>query len=293
MSDEASLYQCLVKTVQRVDPDILIGFDVERESLGYLLDRVSSSSSSTSTSSPSKNNNTPPEQEFAQNLSRCPEQPVDSRLTMSHGIRASNKKETDEERKIRLQVNMHNGGRCSSNGAIWLSGRVVLNLWRMMRKELTLHQYTLDSVSRDVLGISAPSLPCNVLHEWWKSKSSTKRDVAMAHTCRRAMLNLRILQKLDTIDRTCEFARFFGMPFYDVLSRGSQYRVESVMIRITKPMNFVLRSPSREQVAAQPGVESVPLVMEPVTKLYRWPVAVRGVRAHMSVCGVVSVYGVA
>ena len=40
VSDEASLYQCLVKTVQRVDPDILIGFDVERESLGYLLDRV-------------------------------------------------------------------------------------------------------------------------------------------------------------------------------------------------------------------------------------------------------------
>ena len=33
--------------------------------------------------------------------------------------------------------------------------------------------------------------------------------------------------------------------------------------RITKPLNYVLRSPSREQVAAQPALECMPLVMEP------------------------------
>lgn len=34
--------------------------------------------------------------------------------------------------------------------------------------------------------------------------------------------NLQIMNKLDLIDKTSEFARVFGIEFYDVLSRGSQ-----------------------------------------------------------------------
>ena len=33
-----------------------------------------------------------------------------------------------------------------------------------------------------------------------------------------------------------------------VLTRGSQFRVEASLVRITKPLNYVLRSPSRVQV---------------------------------------------
>lgn len=43
-------------------------------------------------------------------------------------------------------------------------------------------------------------------------------------------------------------ARVFGIDFFSVLSRGSQYRVEGVMLRLTKPRNFIPVSPSREQV---------------------------------------------
>lgn len=46
-----------------------------------------------------------------------------------------------------------------------------------------------------------------------------------------------------------EFARVFGVDFYSVLTRGSQFKVESVMFKITKPENFMLPSPSREDVS--------------------------------------------
>lgn len=39
----------------------------------------------------------------------------------------------------------------------------------------------------------------------------------------------------------------FGIDFFSVLSRGSQYKVEAFMFRIAKPENFVLLSPSREE----------------------------------------------
>lgn len=39
------------------------------------------------------------------------------------------------------------------------------------------------------------------------------------------------MDKLDLLGRTSEMARLFGIDFFSVLSRGSQYRVEAVMLR--------------------------------------------------------------
>lgn len=45
-----------------------------------------------------------------------------------------------------------------------------------------------------------------------------------------------------------EFSRVFGVDFFSVISRGSQFKVESFMFRIAKPESFVLRSPSKREV---------------------------------------------
>jgi len=38
----------------------------------------------------------------------------------------------------------------------------------------------------------------------------------------RCQANLRLIEQLDLIGQTSEFARVFGIEFYDVLNRGSQ-----------------------------------------------------------------------
>jgi DNA polymerase elongation subunit (family B) len=43
----------------------------------------------------------------------------------------------------------------------------------------------------------------------------------------------------------------FGVDFNSVMSRGSQFKVESFMFRIAKPESFVLVSPSREAVSRE------------------------------------------
>ena len=48
--------------------------------------------------------------------------------------------------------------------------------------------------------------------------------------------------------RTAELARTFGIDFFAVLFRGSQYRVESMMARLAHTQNYLLPSPSKEQV---------------------------------------------
>ncbi len=57
---------------------------------------------------------------------------------------------------------------------------------------------------------------------------------------------LNILEKLDLIGRTCELARVFGILFFEVISRGSQFRVESLMLRLTKRKNMLAVSPNVE-----------------------------------------------
>ena len=52
----------------------------------------------------------------------------------------------------------------------------------------------------------------------------------------------------EQVGRTAELARTFGIDFFAVLFRGSQYRVESMMARLAHTQNYLLPSPSKEQV---------------------------------------------
>lgn len=52
------------------------------------------------------------------------------------------------------------------------------------------------------------------------------------------------------INRTSELARVFGIDFFSVLSRGSQYRVESMFLRLAHTQNYLAISPGPQQVSA-------------------------------------------
>ena len=64
----------------------------------------------------------------------------------------------------------------------------------------------------------------------------------------RARMNLALVEQLDLAGRTGELARAFGIDFFSVLTRGSQYRVESLTVRLAHTQNYLLPSPSKEQV---------------------------------------------
>lgn len=71
-----------------------------------------------------------------------------------------------------------------------------------------------------------------------------------------------------------EAARVYGVDFKSVRTRGSQFKVESVMFKISKPESFMLLSPSRTDVGRQNAAECQPLIMEPPSGFYKSPVVV-------------------
>ena len=48
---------------------------------------------------------------------------------------------------------------------------------------------------------------------------------------------------MELIPRTSELARVFGIDFHSVITRGSQYRVESMLLRLCKSQGFTVTAP--------------------------------------------------
>ena len=232
--DELDLINRLIDIVRQFDPDVLTGYEVHNSSWGYLIERA--------------------RMKYEYNL--CDE--ISRMKTQSH---AKFDKETDR-------------WGFTHTSTIRITGRHMINIWRAMRGELNLLQYTMENVVFHLLHKRIPHYQHSDLTSWYRS--DRPRDLArvLTYFISRVQLNLDILEANEIIPRTSEQARILGIDFFSVISRGSQFKVESTMFRIAKPENFILVSPSRKQVGQQNALECLPLVMEPQSAFYSSPLLV-------------------
>nr|CAD7426301.1 unnamed protein product [Timema monikensis] len=159
-------------------------------------------------------------------------------------------------------------------GEMKVAGRVVLNVWRLMRNEVSLTSYTFENVMYHVLHQRVALHSFKSLSQWWEQPTPLYRWITVEHYLTRVDGLVNLLGQLDLIARTSELARLFGIQFYEVFSRGSQFRVESMMLRLAKPMNFVPVTPSIRQRAKMRAPEHIQLIMEPESRMFVDPVIV-------------------
>ncbi|KAL8747343.1 MAG: hypothetical protein Q9190_000771 [Brigantiaea leucoxantha] len=231
---ELDLINRMVDIVRVHDPDILTGYEVHGSSWGYLIERA--------------------QRQYGYNL--CDE--FSRMKSLSHSRFG---KEND-----RWGFNQ--------TSTIRVTGRHMINIWRAMRGELNLLQYTMENVVFHLLHLRIPHYSHHDLTKWYTSGKPKDLATVLNHYTSRVKLNLAILEENELVPRTSEQARLLGVDFFSVFSRGSQFKVESLMFRIAKPENFLLPSPSRKQVGQQNALECLPLVMEPQSAFYSSPMLV-------------------
>lgn len=220
--------------VRQFDPDILTGYEVHNNSWGYLIERA----------------------RVKYELNLCDE--LSRMKTQSHSRFG---KEDD-----RWGFNQ--------TSTIRVTGRHTINIWRAMRSELNLLQYTMENVVFHLLHRRIPHYKFADLTAWYKSKIPRDLAKVIDYFLSRVRMDLEILESNELVPRTSEQARLLGVDWFSVISRGSQFKVESLMFRIAKPENFILVSPNRRQVGGQNALECLPLVMEPQSDFYTSPLLV-------------------
>ncbi|RXK35490.1 hypothetical protein M231_07268 [Tremella mesenterica] len=155
-----------------------------------------------------------------------------------------------------------------------VSGRHILNIWRICRSELNLTQYTFENVAFHLLHQRVPHYSAANLTALWKGKMPSHTLRVIKYLLHRVVMYMEMVDAAEIITKNAEFARVFGVDFASVMFRGSQYKVESFMFRIAKPESFVLVSPSKQQVGLQNAPFAVPLIAEPESKFYTHPILV-------------------
>ncbi|KAI9050457.1 hypothetical protein LZ554_005620 [Drepanopeziza brunnea f. sp. 'monogermtubi'] len=233
-STELDLMIRMVEIVRNYDPDILTGYEVHGGSWGYLIERA----------------------RLKYDYDLCDE--FSRMKAQSHGKFG---KDSDK-------------WGFNNTSTIRVTGRHMINIWRAMRSELNLLQYTLENVAFHLLHRRIPHFTWADLTRWYVNGKTRDLAKVVNHYATRVQLDLELLDANELIPRTSEQARLLGVDFFSVFSRGSQFKVESLMFRIAKPENFMLVSPSRKQVGSQNALECLPLVMEPQSAFYNSPLLV-------------------
>ncbi|VEN37746.1 unnamed protein product, partial [Callosobruchus maculatus] len=191
VNSEQELLEEFLKFVERCDPDIVAGYEIQMLSWGYLIDRGNTVG-------------------------------INLKSELGRSKSGALVRKDDESSKD-----------------LKLVGRIVLDVWRIMRHEIAIQSYTFESIVYHILQKRVPCYSFKDLTFWWSHKSNLYRHRTASYYLYRVLTILDLFDKLDLIGRTSELARLFGIQFYEVMSRGSQFRVESMMLRLAKPLNFI------------------------------------------------------
>jgi DNA polymerase elongation subunit (family B) len=255
VANEVELFQLLVQRVTRIDPDFLAGYETEQKSLGYICKR----------GRVLKIN-------MLRLLSRMPRERPSYRNGNLPSFSAEGNSQQSQADDGPAAAADAREDKTELASDMVITGRIILNVWRLMREELKLFNYTYNNVVANLLDVRVPYFTPAQLTKWFQSPHTRKNTVQYVHLL--TVLNLQLLDKVDHIRRTAECARLYGIDYTSVLTRGSQYRVEASLIHLARRHNYLLLSPSRKAVASQAPMEVIPLVMEPRSQFYADPVVI-------------------
>jgi DNA polymerase zeta len=170
--EERHVFEYFIDIMSSLDPDILIGWEVQRGSLGFLAERAAHLGIN-----------------LLQRISRIPIDDKKLKIT----------KNSDEEASTSIEdVVDDEWGRTHASG-VHVGGRIVLNLWRLMRGEVKINMYRMESVAEEVLRRKVPLISTRVLNRWFASGPQYARHRSIEYVADRARINLELINQLDVV----------------------------------------------------------------------------------------------
>ncbi|KAI8366805.1 DNA polymerase family B-domain-containing protein [Radiomyces spectabilis] len=198
--DERELLQKWRDFVTEVDPDVIIGYNINNFDFPYLLDR-------------------------AKHLGVA-KFPYFGRIK---GLKT-------EVKDTKFSSKAY-GTRESKS--INLEGRLQLDLLQAIQRDYKLRSYTLNSVCSHFLSEQKEDVHHSIITELQNGNDETRRRLAV-YCLKDAYLPLRLMDKLMLLFNYTEMARVTGVPFNYILVRGQQIKVVSQLFRRALDQDLVI-----------------------------------------------------
>ncbi|CAL9046643.1 unnamed protein product [Musa banksii] len=187
--------------VREIDPDIIIGYNICKFDLPYLIERAEAL--------------------------KIGEFPILGR------IRNSRVRVRDTTFSSRLQYGVR------ESKEVKVEGRVQFDLLQAMQRDYKLSSYSLNSVSAHFLGEQKEDVHHSIISDLQNGNAETRRRLAV-YCLKDAYLPQRLLDKLMYIYNYVEMARVTGVPISFLLARGQSIKVLSQLLRKAKQKNLVI-----------------------------------------------------
>ncbi|XP_027913140.1 DNA polymerase delta catalytic subunit-like isoform X1 [Vigna unguiculata] len=186
--------------IREVDPDIVIGYNICKFDLPYLIERAAKL--------------------------KIEEFPILGRIRSG---RVRVKDSTFSSRQL--------GTRESKD--VTIEGRVQFDLFQVMQRDYKLSSYSLNSVSAHFLSEQKEDVHHSIISDLHYGTAETRRRLAV-YCLKDAYLPQRLLDKLMFIYNYVEMARVTGVPISFLLSRGQSIKVLSQLLRKARQKNLVI-----------------------------------------------------
>jgi len=114
------------------------------------------------------------------------------------------------------------------NDRFWrLKGRIVVDAWWAVKRELRPKQETLNAVSLQILGESKLDVDPKKMDDEWNNN----REKVIEYCKKDAELALKILVKIGTVRKGMDLSTVAKLPLDDALNAGSSQLADSLLIR--------------------------------------------------------------
>jgi len=108
-----------------------------------------------------------------------------------------------------------------------VKGRVVADAWKAVKRELRPKKETLNYVAQLLIGESKHDVDPRKMNQLWE----TDRDRVVEYCINDAVITLKVLEKLNVLDKGMDLATVSKVPLDDVINGRTSSLIDSILIR--------------------------------------------------------------
>ncbi|MDW7725891.1 MAG: DNA-directed DNA polymerase [Candidatus Methanoperedens sp.] len=145
-------------------------------------------------------------------------------------VKALNRKKADIEPLMGRDGRHVYYRRVVNNTRITVTGRIIVDVLPLIRREFSLKRYTLKNSAKELLGMEKLDVPILEMESFW-NEGGEKLGKLIEYARRDSELALAFLLKLRLIDKYIALARASGTLLQDILDGGQTQMVENLLLR--------------------------------------------------------------